>query len=152
MRALDQRRLPYEACAYSPEIKSADMVAEVLGVPPSQVYKTLVMLRDGNPRPILVMVPGDREVDPRVLAKALGSKSVRMASKVQAEQLTGLQTGGIGVLALLNRPFDVFIDRAALAQDFILVNGGRRGLNLRVRTSDVLEVTRAVPVATGRPE
>ena len=145
MRALDQRRIPYEAHEYDPEIKSADGVAAVLGVSPNEVYKTLVMLRESG-RPLLVMVPGNREVDPRTLARSLGAKSVRMAPKQEAERLTGLQTGGIGALALLGKPFDVYIDRAALTKERIFVNGGRRGLNLRLRTSDLMAVTEAQPV------
>lgn len=148
MRALDRRKIPYEACSYSPEIKSAEGVAQELGVPASRVYKTLVMLRDGNPRPLLVMVPGDREVDMRTLAKGVGSKAVQMVPKPRAEALTGLQTGGIGALALLNKPFDVYIDREALVVDTIFVNGGRRGLNLRLAADDLIAVTGARPVGT----
>lgn len=148
MRALDQRKIPYEACSYPPEIKSAEGVAQELGVLASLVYKTLVMLRDDNARPLLVMVPGDREVDMRALARGLGSKAVRMAPKARAEALTGLQTGGIGALALLNKPFDVYVDRAALSADTIFVNGGRRGLNLRLAVDDLIAVTGAHPVET----
>ena len=72
-----------------------------------------------------------------------------MAARAEAEQLTGLQTGGIGALALLHKPFDVFIDRDALGHDYIFVNGGRRGLNLRLRTNDLIEVTGARPVDVG---
>ncbi len=151
MRALDQRKLPYEVRVYPEDIRSADAVAAVLGVPPALVYKTLVMVRDGSTRPILVMVPGDREVDQRILARELGYKSIHMASKLQAEQMTGLQTGGIGALALLNKRFEVYIDRSALLQESIFVNGGRRGLNLHVKTPDLIAVTGARPVATGRP-
>lgn len=148
MRALDQRKIPYEACTYSPEIKSAEGVAQVLGVPASRVYKTLVMLRDGNARPLLVMVPGDREVELRALAKGVGSKAVQMAPKPRAEALTGLQTGGIGALALMNKPFDVYIDREALSADTIFVNAGRRGLNLRLAADDLIAVTGARPIDT----
>lgn len=148
MRALDQRKIPYETFVYSPQIKSAQEVAKVLNVPATQVYKTLVVLRDDNPRPILVMVPGDREVDMRVLAADIGSKAVHMASKPQAEALTGLQTGGIGALALLGKRFDVYIDAHALAADAIFVNGGRRGLNLRLAVRDLVAVTGALPVRT----
>lgn len=149
MRALEARRVPYEAFTYSPEIHSADVVAETLGLPASQVYKTLVVLRECG-RPMLVMVAGDRELDPRALARAIGEKRVAMAPKKEAERLTGLQVGGIGALALLNRGFDVYVDRRALEHEHILVNGGQRGLNLRLRVSDLIAVTGAKVVdATG---
>jgi Cys-tRNA(Pro)/Cys-tRNA(Cys) deacylase len=147
MRALDRRKLQYEAREYYPSITSASGVADALGVTPDEVYKTLVMMTGGG-EAILVMVPGDHEVDLKVLAHAVGARSVGMAPKAEAERLTGLQTGGIGALALLDRRFGVYIDRDALDREAIFVNGGRRGLNLRVRVRDLIDVTRAVPVQT----
>src|SRR4051794_22265420 len=147
MRLLDRRRIAYSAHEYDPSIRSAAGVADVLGVEAGQVYKTLVMQREAG-TPLLVMVPGDREVEPRVLAREVGAQSVQMAPRHEAERLTGLQTGGIGALALLDRPFDVYIDADALARDTIFVNGGSRGLNLRMKVSDLVELTGARPVAT----
>ncbi|MBV9280241.1 MAG: aminoacyl-tRNA deacylase [Chloroflexi bacterium] len=146
MRLLDQRGIEYEARHYDPSITSAEGVAAALEIPAAEVFKTLVMMRDGG-KPLLVMVPGDREVRLRALAAGIGAKSVRMASKAEAERLTGLQTGGIGALALVGKPFEVYIDETALALDRILVNGGRRGLDLRLRPNDIMEVTGASPVA-----
>ncbi|MDQ2744241.1 MAG: aminoacyl-tRNA deacylase [Chloroflexota bacterium] len=145
MRALDQAGVGYEAYTYDPALMGAVEVAEALGVPAGQVYKTLVMLRD-EMAPLLVMVSGEREVDLRVLAQHIGSKSVRMAPKAEAERLTGLQTGGIGALALLAMPFPVYLDRAALGEQEIFVNGGRRGLNLRVPVADLVRLTVAAVV------
>jgi len=145
MRALDQDGVGYEAYSYDPALMGAVEVAEALRVSPGQVYKTLVMLRDEK-APLLVMVSGEREVDLRVLAQQLGSKSVRMAHKSEAERLTGLQTGGIGALALLGKPFPVYLDRAALGELEIFVNGGRRGLNLRVPVADLIRLTGALVV------
>jgi Cys-tRNA(Pro)/Cys-tRNA(Cys) deacylase len=151
MRVLEQRGVPYTALAYAPEIHSAVEVAGVLGVPPAMVYKTLVLLRDRG-RPLLVMVAGPCQIDLRRLARAVGEKSVRMAPQREAERLTGLQVGGIGALALLEKPFDVYIDRPALTLDEILVNGGRRGLNLRLRVADLLRTTGAGVVDATEPE
>lgn len=148
MRALDQRKIPYEAHYYDDSIKTAGGVAETLGVPAAAVVKTLVMVRPSS-RPMLVMVAGDKEVNLRVLARQLGAKEVQMAARAEAEHLTGLQTGGIGALALLQKPFDVYIDRDALDRDSIFVNGGRRGLNLRLKTQHLIDVTRAQPVDVG---
>jgi len=142
MRALDARQIPYDVLTYSPEIHSADVVAETLGLPASQVYKTLVALRERG-RPMLVMIAGDRELSPRAMARAIDEKRVAMAPKREAERLTGLQVGGIGALALLNRGFDVYVDRRALEHERILVNGGQRGLNLRVRVTDLIAITGA---------
>jgi Cys-tRNA(Pro)/Cys-tRNA(Cys) deacylase len=149
MRALDARGVAYETVAYDPAIHAASEAAAAYGAPPEEVYKTLVLLRERG-RPLLVMVPGPSEVDLRVLARSLGEKSVRMAPQREAERLTGLQVGGIGALALLGRPFDVCLDRSALAHERIYVNPGRRGLNVRLRVDDLLRLTGAQVVdATG---
>lgn len=151
IRLLEQQRVPYEALAYDPEIHSAVGVAETLGIPPERVYKTLVALReDAGARPLLVMIAGPDELDPRALARSLGAKAVRMAPHKEAERLTGLQVGGIGALALVNKPFTVCIERAALQHEWILVNGGRRGLNVKVAVADLLRVTKAQPVDAAR--
>lgn len=142
MRALDRRGIPYEAYWYDESLTTAEGVAAALGVAADQVFKTLVVFRDGN-TPLLIMVPGNREVDLRRFAAAVGAKSVRMAPKSEAERLTGLQTGGIGALALLDKPFAVYLDACAQRHDAILVNGGRRGLNLRLAVSDLIMMTNA---------
>lgn len=144
MRLLDSRGVAYQPLEYDPAIHSAVEVADVLGVPPEQVYKTLVVLRDPpRGRPFLVMIAGPRELEPRVLARSLGEKAVRMAPHRDAERLTGLQVGGIGALALVGRGFEVCLDRAAEQHPWVLVNGGRRGLNLRVGVEALIRVTGA---------
>lgn len=142
MRMLDARGVPYETYIFPPEIHSADGVAQVVGAPASQVYKTLVVMRKQG-RPLLVMIAGDRELDLKRLAKAVGEKKLRMASYKEAESLTGLEVGGISALALLNRGFDVYIDRAATKLKRVLVSAGCRGINLGVTLEDLIRVTRA---------
>ena len=146
MRFLDSRRIPYRVYTFPPEVHSADGVAEVVGLPPGHVYKTLVVVRPRG-RPLLVMVAGDRELNLKRLAKAVGEKKLRMASYREAESLTGLQVGGISALALLNKRFEVYIDRAALALDEVLVSAGQRGINLGLKVRDLVRVTEAEAVA-----
>jgi Cys-tRNA(Pro)/Cys-tRNA(Cys) deacylase len=119
-------------------------VAAALGVPAEQVYKTLVLLRE-EPRskPLLVMIAGPDELDLRLLARSIEVKAVRMAPQKDAERLTGLLVGGIGALALMQKPFEPCIERAALGREWVLVNGGRRGLNLRIAVTDLLRLTNA---------
>jgi Cys-tRNA(Pro)/Cys-tRNA(Cys) deacylase len=144
MRVLDQHKVMYEIHEYSPEIHSAVEAAQAMGQPPERVYKTLVVMRE-TPRakPLLVMVPGDRELDLRVLAKSTGDKKLRMATQKEAESLTGLLVGGIGALALLHRGFEVWIGSAAKAHERICVNAGQRGVNLELRVDDLVRVTGA---------
>jgi len=145
MRVLDQRQVAYEVHEYSPEIHSAVEAAQAMGQPVERVYKTLVVMRDLQPRakPLLVMVPGDRELDLRVLARSTGDKKLRMATQKEAESLTGLMVGGIGALALLNRGFEMWIDGAAMACERLCVNAGQRGVNLELRVDDLVRITNA---------
>jgi Cys-tRNA(Pro)/Cys-tRNA(Cys) deacylase len=147
MRALDQRKIPYEAHTFSDAIRSADGVAATLGIPEAEVFKTLVVLPEARgTKPMLVMLPASTELDLRRFARAIGEKSVRMASQREAEQLTGLKVGGISALALLNKPFTVYLDASAARLDMLYVSGGQRGLDLRLRVADLIAVTGATVV------
>ncbi len=116
------------------------------------MFKTLVVLADAD-RHLLVMAPGDRELDLRLLARAVGAKSAHMAPQKEAERLTGLKVGGISPLALLDKRFEVYLDAAGAALEELYLNGGQRGVNLRLRVADLLAVTGArVIVATRPPE
>jgi Cys-tRNA(Pro)/Cys-tRNA(Cys) deacylase len=152
MRLLDTRKIPYQVYRFPDTIRDAEQVAAAVGMPPSQVFKTLVLLREDaqTAHPLLVMVPADRQVDLRQFARAIGVKSVRMATQHEAERLTGLKVGGISVLALLNRPFDVYLDESALLFEQILVSGGQRGVDLQLRVSDLQQVTGATVVKATR--
>ncbi|MCL4466005.1 MAG: aminoacyl-tRNA deacylase [Chloroflexi bacterium] len=145
MRVLEGKKIPYQAFTYSPEIHVATEVAATLGFPASEVYKTLVVLREKG-KPLLVMVASEKEIDLRRLAKSVDEKSLRMALRKEAERLTGLQVGGISALALLNKGFDIYIDRPALGLEYVLVSAGKRGINLRLRVNDLVAVTGARPV------
>ena len=144
MRVLDQRKIPYEVHEYSPEIHSAVDAARAMDRPAECVYKTLVVMREApKAKPLLVMVPGDRELDLRELARSTGDKKLRMAAQKEAESLTGLLVGGIGALALLNRGLQIWIDPDARAHERICVNAGQRGVNLELRVADLAQVTGA---------
>ncbi len=145
LRLLTQRRIPYQALTFSDEIHSAEGAAEAMGVPLSQVYKTLVVLRERG-RPLLVLVPGGQQLDLRKLAKGVGEKKLHMASQREAEALTGLQVGGISALALLNRGFTIYIDASACGLAEIYMSAGERGLNVRLPVKAFLELTGAQPV------
>jgi Cys-tRNA(Pro)/Cys-tRNA(Cys) deacylase len=160
-RLLESRRIPYESEVYdeSGEFHSAEEVARLIGAPVESVYKTLVVMREQPRRDapqkartlLLVMVAADREIDLRQLARSSGEKKLRMATRREAEQLTGMEVGGISALALLERGFQTCIDRAALALDQIHISGGARGLDLRLRVSDLIQVTQARVVDATTP-
>jgi len=154
MRALDARKISYLVYVFPDTIHDAVQVAAAIEKSPDQVFKTLVLIREdiSQAHPLLVMVPANREIDVRLLARELGVKSVRMAGHDQAEKLTGLKVGGISALALLNRPFDIYLDESALHYEYMLVSGGQRGVDLELRVSDLLTVTGARTLAATRPK
>lgn len=150
MRLLDAQKIEYAVTVYdeAQEFHSADQAAALIGAPVELVYKTLVVLRETSgggprPKPLLVMVRSDREVDLRLLAKSTGDKKLRMATKKEAEQLTGAQIGGISALAQLNKGFEILLDKSALALEKIHVSGGVRGVDLQLCVQDLQRVTNA---------
>jgi Cys-tRNA(Pro)/Cys-tRNA(Cys) deacylase len=144
MRLLDGRKIPYVTHTYSPDIHSAEGVAEAVGMPPEQVFKTLVVLSAAaRPQPYLAIVPGHRELDLKKLAQATREKKLRMATQREAESLTGLLVGGISALALLNTGFKVYLDASARGFDTVLVSAGQRDINLQLAVDDLVGVTNA---------
>jgi Cys-tRNA(Pro)/Cys-tRNA(Cys) deacylase len=82
-------------------------------------------------------------VDLKLLAAALGEKKVHLPTEREAEQLTGLQAGGISPLALINKGFQVVIDSVAHGFSEIHVSGGQRGLNIKLSVADLVKLTNA---------
>ncbi len=153
-RFLDSKKISYTVHAYdyAAGIHSAVEVAQAIGLPPEQVFKTLVALPEQpGKKPLLVVVPGPETLDLKALGKATGLKKVKMALHEQAEQLTGLQTGGISPLALINKGFDVYLDDRALAFDTIAVSAGQRGANVQIGVKDLISLTRARAVRLVEP-
>jgi Cys-tRNA(Pro)/Cys-tRNA(Cys) deacylase len=143
MKLLEQKKVPFEAISYPPEEHDAEKLALLFGVPAAQVFKTLVVVREGNKKPLLVLTPADRQLDLKKVARALGEKKVQMALHSEAERLTGLQVGGISPLALLNRGFVICADATIRAQEAVWVSAGQRGINLRVPVAALLRLLNA---------
>ncbi len=143
-RLLDARRVAYTAYDLPAEKIGAEECARLLGVSPEQVYKTIVVIREGKGKPILALVSALAEVDLKLLAKAVGEKKLSLPTESQAERLTGLQVGGISPLALINRGFQVVLDAAARQQAEIHISGGQRGLNLRLPVEALISLTHAL--------
>jgi Cys-tRNA(Pro)/Cys-tRNA(Cys) deacylase len=147
MRVLDAKGIPYTATAYDEggDFHSAEEAATILGVPLDAMYKTLIVLREGaGSRPIVVMVPSDTQLDLKSLAQSVGEKKLRMATQREAERITGMEVGGISVLGL-KRPaaFDTYIDERARELETIHISAGERGIELALKTADLVAVTGA---------
>jgi Cys-tRNA(Pro)/Cys-tRNA(Cys) deacylase len=148
MRLLDQKGIAYQPVVFPETIHDALGVASHAGLPPAMVYKALVALvveplTRGKPRPVLSLIAAGRLLDLKKLARAIAAKRVEMAPQMEAERLTGLKVGGISPLALVDRGFAVYLDEPARELSEICVSAGQRGINLRIRPSDLVAITNA---------
>jgi Cys-tRNA(Pro)/Cys-tRNA(Cys) deacylase len=135
-KVLDDAKLAYtlHAYDYDPSADSIGMAAAVaLGVTPAQVFKTLMVLADG--KPACVIAPSDREVAMKKAAAALGAKSAAMMKPAEAERITGYKVGGISPFGQMRR-VAVVMDDSAMGHEAIFLNGGQRGLQVRLAPAD----------------
>lgn len=142
-RLLDARKIQYTSFELPDEKLGALETARLLDVEPATVYKTIVVVREKPKKPLLVIIPGPNQVDLKALAAFLGEKKVYLPTEREAEALTGLQAGGISPLALLNKGFQVVLDRSAQDLTEIHISGGQRGLNLRLPVEAFIRLTNA---------
>lgn len=145
MRILDGQGIPYQPVAYEVvDHLSASEVARVIGFPPEQTFKTLVVLPDRpHARPLLALLPGDSQLDLKKLATASGEKKVQMAPQREAERLTGLERGGISPLALMDKGFPVFVDETVILFDRIEISAGKVGVGVIVPVTPLLSLLNA---------
>ncbi len=142
-RFLDSKKIKYTVFELPAEKLGAMETARRLNVPAEQVFKTIVATREKPGKPILAVIPGNRALDLKALAVVLGEKKMHLPTQREAEQLTGLQAGGISALALINKGFQVVIDQSAQQFTAIHISGGQRGLNIRLPVADLANLVRA---------
>ena len=127
---------------YDPNAERVGLqAAEALGEEPHRVLKTLMTLVDG--KPACVIVPSDREVSMKRLAAAFRGKSAQMMKPADAERLSGYKVGGISPFGQM-RPVRTVIEQIALVHDLVYVNGGQRGLQVRLSPRDAAGVLKAI--------
>lgn len=128
--------------AYDPGADRVGMqAAEALGLDPAGVLKTLMTLVDG--KGVCVIVPSDREVNMKALAAALGGKSAAMMRPADAERATGYVVGGISPFGQ-KKTHPTLLEADAMTLESVMINGGQRGLLLRLRPQDALAATNAL--------
>ena len=126
---------------YDPEADSIGLqAAAALGAKPRRVLKTLMAEVDGTPA--CVIVPSDREVSMKKLAAAFGGKSAQMMKPADAERITGYRVGGISPFGQ-KRKFPTAMDAIAMALPEVFMNGGQRGLQVRLAPADAVRVLEA---------
>lgn len=143
VRLLDSLGISYELCAYEvdPEDLTAISVARKIGLPPEQVFKTLLSHTNTGEH-LFAVVPGDAELDLKKLAHAAGAKKAELASLKDVEPLTGYIRGGVTVMGA-KKPFPAYADETIELFDVISISAGQRGLQIILSPADYLRASEA---------
>ena len=153
-RILDRMKIAYELVEYAVDENNlaADHVAEELGEPIEQVYKTLVLHGDKTGL-IVCVVAGNREVDLKKAAKASGNKKVEMIPMKDLLPATGYIRGGCTSIGM-KKHYPTYVSEEAMGFPFIYVSAGKRGLQLKLAPADLLKAAQAVAadISTPSPE
>jgi len=143
VRLLDNSGIGYELRVYAvdEEDLSAVRVAQAVGMPAEQVFKTLVVRGDRSGA-LLACIPGSAELDLKALAAASGNKKVELAALKDVLGLTGYVRGGGSPLGT-KKPLPLFLDETAMLWDMIAVSAGIRGCQMLLAPSDLARVAAA---------
>jgi Cys-tRNA(Pro)/Cys-tRNA(Cys) deacylase len=151
-RLLDSLGVSYELREYEvdPEDLSAETVARKIGLPPEQVFKTLVARGDRS-GVLLAVVPGDEELDLKGLARLSGDRKVDVVPLREVQPLTGQVRGGVTALGA-RKPWPVFADETIELFDVISVSAGVRGTQILLAPGDYLHALGAKVGPIARPK
>lgn len=149
VRLLERRGVSFELREYEvdPDDMSAETVARKVGLPPEQVFKTLVA-RGDKQGVCLAVVPGNCELDLKALARTTGDKKIDTVPLKDVEPLTGYIRGGVTALAC-KKPYPVYLDETAQLFDVISISAGMRGLQILIAPDDYIRAVDAevAPIA-----
>ncbi|HRJ60185.1 MAG TPA: Cys-tRNA(Pro) deacylase [Azospirillaceae bacterium] len=137
-QALDRAKIAYEVFTYDYDAGAArigEHAAACLGVPAAQVLKSLMMVVDG--RAVCVLVPSDRQASLKRVAAAMKGKSAEMMRPADAERVTGYLVGGVSPFGQKRR-HPALVDASAMAFDQVFLNGGGRGVQVRLSPKDLV--------------
>jgi Cys-tRNA(Pro)/Cys-tRNA(Cys) deacylase len=141
VRLLDQMGIKYELREYEvdPNDLTAESVAAKVGLPPEQVFKTLVARGERNGI-CMAVIPGDSEVNLKSLATASGDRKIHLVAMKELLGLTGYIRGGVTAFAG-KKDYPVYVDETIELFDVMSVSAGTRGLQILLRPADYLRVT-----------
>ena len=142
-RLLESLGIPFELREYEvdPDDLSAIAVAKKIGMPPEQVFKTL--LTTGGPNSyVFAVIPGDAELDFKKLARSAGLRKAEMVPLKEVQPLTGYIRGGVTVFGA-KKAYPVFVDETAILFDRISVSAGARGTQLILSPDDYIRAAEA---------
>ena len=133
--------ISYEPRTY--EVAESDLtaisVARKIGLPPEQVFKTLLTTTNTGDH-VFAVIPGDAELDLKKLAQVCGAKRVELASLKEVEPLTGYIRGGVTVMGA-RKDFPAYVDETIELFDMVSVSAGLRGLQILLLPADYLRAT-----------
>ena len=142
---LKAQKVPFTEHEYQyVEHGGTEVPAAALGVPEHAIVKTLVM-EDEDRKPLIVLMHGDRKVSTKNLARQAGRKSVEPCKPEVAQRHTGYQVGGTSPFGT-RKALPVYLERSILELDEIYINGGQRGLLVKLRSAELARVLRVNPV------
>ena len=143
MRLLDQKKVAYTPHTYPHGDEAVDgvTVAQMTGVDPAKVFKTLVA-RGASKTPYVFVIPVACELDLKKAAKAVGEKSIAMLHVSELTPLTGYVRGGCSPVGMKKQYKTVF-DESVLAQEKVYVSGGRIGTQVCCAPADLIRAARA---------
>jgi Cys-tRNA(Pro)/Cys-tRNA(Cys) deacylase len=150
-RILDTLGITYQLKEYEadPDDLSAETVAHKIGFPVDQVFKTLVA-RGDKIGVCLAVVPGDKQLDVKALAKLSGNRSADVVSLKEVQPLTGYIRGGVTALAC-KKDYPVFVDENIYLFDIISISAGVRGTQIIIAPDDYLKATKATVGQISKP-
>jgi len=142
-RLLDQLAIGYELREYEvdPEDLAAETVAAKIGLPPEQVFKTLVARGDRNGI-CMAVIPGNAELDLKALATASGDRKIQLVPVKELQGLTGYIRGGVTALAA-KKDYPIYADETIELFNTISISAGVRGLQILIGPEDYLRATKA---------
>ena len=144
VRLLDQLGISYELRHYEvdPDDLAAESVAAKIGMPPEQVFKTLIV-RGDRQGPCFAVIPGNCELDLKAMAGASGNRKMEMIPLKDVQALTGYIRGGVTVLGA-KKAFPVYADETVELWEKISISAGIRGTQILISPVDYLKATGAV--------
>ena len=142
-RILDAASIHYELRAYEVDEDdlSAPRVAEKIGMPPEQVFKTLVARGDRS-GVLMACIPANTELDLKALAAASGNKKIELVAVKEVLPLTGYIRGGVSPIGG-RKPYPFYLDETAILFDVMSVSAGVRGCQLVLAPDDLARITDA---------
>jgi Cys-tRNA(Pro)/Cys-tRNA(Cys) deacylase len=152
VRLLDQLGIPYELREYEvdPDDLAAETVAAKIGLPPEQVFKTLVARGDRN-GVCMAVIPGDAELDLKALAAASGDRKIQLVLVKELQTLTGYIRGGVTALAG-KKEYPVYVDETIELFETISISAGIRGVQIVLAPADYLRATCGTPAPLAHPK